>query len=373
MPPKQKAATKKTSTVVPGTMGVLRQQLEERYGTGRVVRREEVTEYEVVPTGSVTLDIALRTGGWVRGRMHEIVGPEGVGKTTLAICSMIEAQSLYPDLAVGYIDMEQTFDYDWAESLGLDTSADRFVHVYPDDSEDVSDQLRMMVRTDLFSTVVVDSVGGMESKQALTKEAEEVTMGRNAQVITRMVKNTAVLAARHNVAVLLINQLRANLSGMGADISAGPKALRYSTTTKVDLKRASGQAAETAVFMKFPGETEDIQIGVKIRAKVVRNKVAPFGYIGEFWIFNHDTEEYGPIGIDRVDEAVSVGVRTGVITQGGGGQYTLPDGRKVKGKQSVIDILREEIDLLDSVREKALALVSGEATAEVEITMEVEA
>jgi recombination protein RecA len=366
MPPK----AKKTSAVIPETMTALRDQLEKRYGTGRVVRREEVLEYDVVSTGSLTLDYATRVGGIVRGRTHEIVGPEGVGKTTLTINTMIEAQKAYPDLAVGYIDMEQTFDYDWAERLGLDTSASRWVHIYPDDSEDVSDQLRMMCRTDLFSVVAVDSIGGMESKKALNKDAEGDDMGSNAKVITRMVKNVAVLAARHNVGIIFINQLRANLSGMGSDISAGPKALKYNTTMKIDMKRASGDRADVMVEMKFDGEPDPITIGVKIKCKVTRNKVAPHGYVGEFWIFNHDTDEYGPIGIDRVDEAVSIGVRLGIIAQGGGGNYTLPDGRKVRGKPALVDLLREELDVVDGIRSLALARVSGEVVPDVVVTVE---
>lgn len=366
MPPK-----KKTSTVIPETMTALRDQLEKRYGTGRVVRREEVMEYDVISTGSLTLDYATRVGGIVRGRTHEIVGPEGVGKTTLTINAMVEAQRAYPDLAVGYIDMEQTFDYDWAENLGLDTSKERWFHIYPDDSEDVSDQLRMLCRTDLFSIVAVDSIGGMESKKALSREAEDVDMGNNAKVITRMVKNVAVLAARHNVGIIFINQLRANLSGMGQDISAGPKALRYNTTMKIDMRQASGDRDQVMVEMKFDGEPDPIQIGVKIKCKVVRNKVGPKGYVGEFWIFNHDTDEYGPIGIDRVDEAVSIGVRLGIISQGGGGQYTLPDGRKVRGKAALVDLLREELDVVDSIRTIALAQVSGEVVPDVAVSVEV--
>lgn len=362
MPPKAKAPTKKTSTVIPTSMVALREQLTARYGDGRVRRREDIKPYSVISTGSITLDYATRVGGFVRGRTHEIVGPEGVGKTTLLICSMIEAQRAYPDLAVGYIDMEQTFDYEWAERLGLDTSDARWVHIFPDDSEDVSDQLRMMCRTDLFSMVSVDSIGGMESKQALSKEAEEVTMGRNAQVITRMVKQVAVMARQHEVAIVFVNQLRANLSGMGADISAGPKALRYNTTMKIDMKRTG----ETPITVKQEGE--DISIGVQVRARVVRNKVAPPGYSGEFWIFNQDTDEYGGVGIDQGDEAVSLGVRVGVIVQGGGGNYTLPDGRKIRGKDNVLATLREEPDALEQVRSEALKRASGEVLPETEVT-----
>lgn len=234
MPPKTKKPARKTDF---SSLSSLRADLEKKYGTA-VVRREQVVKYDAIPTGSLTLDLALRTGGWVTGRMHEIVGNEGVGKTTLAISSMREAQHKFPGKAVAYIDMEQTFDYDWAEANGLDTSDDRFLHVFPDDSEDVSDLLRRTTETGLFSMITVDSIGGMESRQAFEKDAGEQVMGRNAQVISRMVKHCAVLCRKNNATTLLINQFRANLANpMAGDQSAGPKALKYSTTTKTVMAR----------------------------------------------------------------------------------------------------------------------------------------
>jgi recombination protein RecA len=311
-----------------------------------------VQPYQTISTGSLTLDLATRVGGWVRGRTHEIVGPEGVGKTTLCIHSMIDAQR--QGLPVGFIDMEQTWDWDWAEDNGLDTSDDMFFYVQPDDSEDVSDQLRMMCRTKIFGAIYLDSVGGMESKQALSKEAEEVSMGRNAQVITRMVKRIAVDARRNNVAVIFVNQYRANLSGMGSDISAGPKALKYATTMKVSLRRTSeGQLTYTE-----GGDT--IPFGTQIKAKVERNKTAPMGHTGEFWILNKATDEYGPIGIGRADEALVIGVATGIIQQGGGGNYVLPNGDKYRGKEKVLTALYAEPDLVQRIREEALAVRAGE-------------
>lgn len=360
MPPK----TRKTSSVIPNSMAALRQQMVDRYGD-RVTRREDVQAYDVISTGSLTLDLATRVGGWVRGRTHEIVGPEGVGKTSLCISSMAQAQQAHPDLAVGYIDMEQTFDWDWASSLGLDTTDERFLHIYPDDSEDVSDQLKMLCRTDLFSMIVVDSIGGMESRQALSKEAEEQTMGRNAQVITRMVKNISVQARQHKVAILFVNQYRANLSNpQGRDISAGPKALRYATTMKVALARTG----EPQIKIKDGGD--EIPVGTQIRARVERNKVAPAGHVAEFWLMNQATEEYGPVGIEIADEALSIGIRTGVIEQGGGGYYTLPGGERIRGREYVLESMRGDLTLIESIRQKALATYSHEVVPDVVVSFE---
>lgn len=359
MPPKKKSTK---VDVIPSTMTALRAQLEQRYGDSRIVRRENVKPYQVISTGSISVDYATVVGGIVLGRTHEIVGIEGVGKTTLAINAAAQAQKT-TGKAVGYIDMEQTFDYDWAEANGLDTSNDAWLHAYPDDSEDVSDQLRMLCRTDLLSLIIVDSIGGMESRQALGKEADEHSVGRNAQVITRMVKNVAVLARKHQVAILFINQYRANISNpMGADISAGPKALKYNTTMKLEMRRSG----EPPVYLDVNGDK--MPVGVQVSCKVTRNKVAPAGKSGTFWIFNQPTEEYGPVGIDVADDALSLGIKTGVVEQGAGGYYTLPDGRRIRGRDSVMDTLRGEPDTVQAVREKALARISGDVVPETEVT-----
>lgn len=336
------------------SMAAFRSQLEKRYGN-RVTPLEETPGYEIISTGSLTLDLALRTGGWVRGRTHEIVGVPQSCKTTLSILTAAEHQKA-TSKAVGWIDMEQSFDFDWAHTHGLDTSADAFTHIYPDDSEQVSDMLKMMGQTDLYSLLVIDSIGGMESKKAFEKDAEESTMGRNAQVITRMVKHAAALARRHNITVIYVNQLRANLSYAGQDLPSGPRALQYNTTTSVTLSRRGG--ADNVRKMKIDGEEEEV--GRKYLAKVTRNRVAPSGRQAEFYLFNQETPAYGPIGIDRADEAANLGVRMGVIKQGGA-FYTLPgQDKSIQGRAGLVDELRARPEMIDRVRTEALKLVAHE-------------
>ena len=209
MPPATKKAAPKEP---PKSLAALREAMGKKYGTGRIVKRSEVKPYTVISTGSIEVDAATVVGGVVVGRITEFAGVEGSAKTTTTINVMANAQRTDPR-TVGYIDMEQDFDWDWAEANGLDTSDKRFFYAFPDDSEDVSDQAAEMIRTGLFSVLVVDSVGGMESKQAFTKEAEDHVMGRNAQVITRMVKRLAVLARKHHCAVILVNQFRCLAEG----------------------------------------------------------------------------------------------------------------------------------------------------------------
>lgn len=352
MPPKAKAKP----AAVPSSMAALREKMTKKYGDGKVTKRETVEPYEVIPTGSISLDLALRVGGWVIGRMHEVVGPEGVGKTTLCINTMVKCQEKYPDGLIGFVDMEQTWDWEWAERQGLNTSSDKFLHVYPDNSEDVSDQIKEMIETGLFKLIVVDSIGGMESKQAFDKEAEEHVMGRNAQIITRMVKRLAMLTRKHKVAVVMVNQYRANLANpQGGDQSAGPKAFRYSTTTKVELRRTGTEPLK----FDFKDGEGPVVVGVEIKGRVSRNKVAAGNKSGTFWIVNQDTPDWGPVGIDAAQEAYAIGLFTEVIDPQAGGYHWMPwttdKKQRIHGKAAVLEFLRANPDKADEVRDAAVA------------------
>ncbi|WP_281711884.1 AAA family ATPase [Dermacoccus nishinomiyaensis] len=348
----------------------LRETMEKRYGTSRVSRRAAVKGYDVIPTGSYSLDYALRTGGWVRGRIHEIVGKEGCSKTTLVINSMANAQRLFPKLAVGYVDMEQAFDWDWAEKNGLDTDDDKFLHVYPDDSEDVSDQIRLMAETGQFSMIVIDSIGGMESKQAFQKDAGDSVVGRNAQVITRMVKHVAVLARQHNVAILIVNQYRANIGSMSMrDESAGPKAAKYATTTKVELARTG----ET-ITHKFSDNPSPEVVAKEFRARVTRNKVAAEGKMATYWLITQETPNGGPIGIDQASEALAVGLLNDVIEQQPGGYYSFPWTKtpkdRIRGRDSVLEFLRDNPDRAKEITRLSTEEKSADLRQEPEIELE---
>jgi recombination protein RecA len=340
----------------PPSMAKFREALGKRYGD-RLTPLKQMPPREIISTGSLTLDLAMRTGGWVRGRTHEIVGPPSACKTTLCILTAAEHQKA-TGKAVGWIDMEQSFDFEWAGSLGLDTSEEMFTHIYPDDAEDVSDMNKIMAQSDLYGLIVIDSIGGMESRKAFEKDAEESTMGRNAQVITRMVKQAASLARAKNITVIYVNQLRANLSYAGQDQPSGPRALQYNTTFSVRLARKGGSATDTTRKVK-DGDVED-EVGRLFVAKVTRSRVSPSGRQAEFWLFNQATSEYGLIGIDKADEAVALGVRMGVVKQSGA-FYTLPgDDKSIQGRAKLLAEVRKRPELMDTIRAEALKLVAHE-------------
>ena len=332
--------------------------LDKKYGAHRIAHGAAL---DYVSTGSLGVDRALRKGGVPRGRIVELVGPPDAGKSTLGITMMAAFQRLLPGLGIWYIDIEKTFDYIWAESLGLDTTpldeGGTWLHTYPETSEHASDMLHDACRpggtgagAGLFGLAVVDSIGGMESKKAFDKDAEGDIMGKNAQVITRMVKRTASMARLSGCTVLLINQHRANLSGYGGDLSAGPKAMMHATTIKMTMRPASGEG--TIRTMKFDGHDEPVS--VKRMVKVDRSKLFAPGGRAEVWINNRHTDAYGSPGINVADEYATLGISTGVIVQNGS-IYTVPGAEKVKGKAAVSALLMAHPDLMETVRLGVLA------------------
>jgi recombination protein RecA len=335
------------------------------YGS-RVTRREDRARYDVIPTGSLGLDMALRVGGWVCGRVHEIVGVPKSSKTTLCICSMREAMAKFPDRGVLYIDMEQTFDDNWAALNGLDTESDRFFHEFPDHSEMASDMLAAACDTKLFSLVVLDSVGAMETKAAMEMDASASSMGKGAQVITRMTKRAVSKARQNNITILLVNQLRANFNPVAMnDIPAGPKILRYMSTTQVDT-------AFTGETIKLDIDNETEEIGHQFRTRVKRNKVAMDGPQATFYVLRTPTEKYGPAGIYRADEAYGVGVRTRVIlpTKEGGHMYQLPGVDKpLNGEAQTKAYLREHPEVAAEVLKLAIATKAGDVRTEADISV----
>lgn len=331
----------------------LRGKIAKQYGTALTRQETEPPKYEVISTGSLALDYATVVGGYVRGRIHLLWGPEGCLKTTQAIRAMAEAQKAFPDMAVAYIDMEQTFDFDWARLHGLDTSEHRFIHVFPENSEDVADLMKMQCQSGVVSMVVVDSVGGMVTKKATEKDADESDMGKNAQIVTRMCQITAVEARKNKVVVLIISQVRAIISATGGETYAAPKALRHATSMVIKFRKS-----DKAIMHKVEGE--EIPVGQQFAAKIERSKVAAGGRTGFLTVYNVATEKYGPVGIDITDEAWTVGSKPSVgAIQQRGAWYDLPDGTKHNGQDAAKKHLASHPEVLRQVWDKALESVRG--------------
>lgn len=337
------------------------------FGDGTLLTADLVAPYEVISTGSLTLDYALGVGGYVEGRLVEVWGADALGKTTLSLCGMAEAQKKHSDKLTGFIDMEQTFDLGLARGMGVDTAKLKIVR--PSSAEDVADALKEMLRSGFFSYIVLDSIGAMIPEAEKEKDADEAVVASQAKIVTRMVKIAAVEARKSGTVVILINQVRSNIGGYGADtMTGGGFALKHVTTHKLKLKRTG----TSPYFVKVDGE--DRMVGHEIAIDVERNKVAPPRKIATINLFNQASEKYGPRGVDKADEASLLGLKpmVGAIQQNGGWYTILSTGEKVQGREAVVSALRADPELVADIRSRALAAISGEVVVGQEAEVEIE-
>lgn len=350
MPPKTKAAANRALTT-------FEQRFTKAFGEGSLEVGAKINPYEAISTGSLALDYALGVGGIVEGRLTEIWGPEGIGKTRLMLMTIAEAQRKYPDMYAAIIDVEQKIDKAWAAAHGVDLT--RLYLYRPQVAEDVADALKEFVDSGLIKIVGVDSIGAMLPKAELEKDAEDVVVGKQANIITRMVKIATSRAARQGVAVVVINQVRANL-GYGADTTTGGGfALKHASTHKLRVKRSG----TTPFKAKVAGE--DVIVGHEIAVYVERNGVAPAYRTATLVMYNQDTEKYGPMGLDRADEAATMGIKTRVIKQRGA-WYDTPDGHSYQGRPALVDAIRGDLTLQEQIRERVLTSIVDEIKDEEE-------
>jgi recombination protein RecA len=252
---------------------------------------------------------------------------------------MTVCQALFPDRGVGYINMENTFDPRRARLMGLDCSnaakvAGRWFPMLPKYSEEASDMARDLVRDGFCSIVVVDSIGAMESSRVLAKEAEKAadSVGRNAKIITQMTKDLSSLARLNDCTVLLINQPRANIGGMGGPVSAGPTLMQHSTTAKIEMRPKGAEV-----------------VSIKTVVRVTRMKNGLPGRVAEPFVNRVASEEYGPPGFDNADSYLTVGIKEKVVTLGGS-HYKFPDGHDANGRIAAMAYLRSNPDACKAIR-----------------------
>lgn len=323
-----------------------------QYGEGVLIKPQK-RPYEVVSTGSLELDMAMGCGGTIVGRIAEWWGPGGVSKTTMAMISAGNFQRAYPDRLVGWLDVERTFDEAWAEEHGV--NLDLLRKTKPTVAQEVADHAQSMVQSGLFSLIVIDSVGGMMGRRESEGTSDDVQVAEVARVVTRLVKRQAALCDDNRTSLIIINQPRANISGgpRAGNATGGGNALKHATTHKLRFR----QTGETAFTIKHgTGKTAvEEEIGFQVAVHIERNKVAPPKRVAMFNIFNQDTELYGPLGIDRANEAFALGVRKAIIGEPSTGRYQLPDREgTTHGKDKVINALRESPELVEFIRTKAL-------------------
>lgn len=332
------------------------------YGEGTMSRPEE-TLYEVISTGSVALDRAVTIGGYPIGRETEMWGTPDGGKTSLALMGAAEAQIKFPDRDVIFVDVEHKYDAGWARAMGADPS--RIFLVDPLSAENTADMVKDSIRSNAASMVIVDSIGAVLTQKEFDKAADESDMGKRAQVVSRMILIATGLAPRHRVAVVVLNQARASFAKFGADTKpSGGFVPAHASTLKLHVKRASAPYT-------IGSEEKKIDVGYEMGVKVERSKVGPSGRNVKFDFFTLSTGMYGPVGVDKIQEAFKLGKNEGIIVQSGA-YYTFPDGERVKSAETAMDYLRERPKLFSEIREKILAGVADQVIDDgpVELTPE---
>lgn len=360
------AARKPAVAAAPKIPGLARFQetFAKSFGADTLQIGAEIKPYQVISTGSLLLDFATGIGGLPQGRLVEWWGPDGSGKTTLALIVAGIAQKMFPSKIVGFIDMEQALDKAWAKALGVDVESETFAHVQPDSAEDVADIMKAMLESNLFSVIILDSVGGMLTEEEMRKDAEDVVVGTNAKVITRMVKMAAIYARKSDAVVILLNQVRAQIGGYGPDeVTSGGWALKHGTSMRFKFRRT--QSGNTDIFKIGSGD-EQTSVGFETAVTIEKNKCAPPKRKATLAIFNQPSAKFGDlIGIDIWRETGNLANRLNLLPKRGSWFIITAEDKeagieedKVNGVPDLVERLRKDQVLMDDLRQRSLESVS---------------
>ena len=307
-------------------------QLEKTYGKGTVMRMGENTGIvvEAIPTGSLSLDLALGIGGVPRGRIIEIYGPESSGKTTLALHVVAEAQKRGGEVA--YIDAEHAMDPSYARALGVDI--DSMLISQPDTGEQGLEICEALVRSGAIDVVVVDSVAALTPRAEIEGDMGDSHVGLLARLMSQALRKLAGSIAKTNCIVIFINQLREKVGVVygNPEVTTGGRALKFYSSVRIDVRRTES--------LKNGSEI----IGNRTRARVVKNKVAPPFKEAEFDIM------YGE-GISKVGELVDLGVKLDVI-QKSGSWFSMGEMRIGQGRDAVKQYLKDNPDVAQQIEEE---------------------
>ncbi|MFL2565748.1 MAG: recombinase RecA [Parvicellaceae bacterium] len=307
-------------------------RLDKSYGKGSVMRLgdEPVEKIEVIKTGSVTLNRALGVGGFPKGRVIEIYGPESSGKTTLAIHAIAEAQKMGGIAAI--IDAEHAFDQFYAKNLGVDI--DNLLISQPDNGEQALEIADNLIRSGAVDILVIDSVAALTPKAEIEGEMGDHQMGLQARLMSKALRKLTGSISKANTCCIFINQLREKIGVMfgNPETTTGGNALKFYSSVRIDIRRSSAI------------KNSDKVIGNRTRVKVVKNKVAPPFQQAEFDIM------YGE-GISKTGEIIDLGVELNIINKSGS-WYSYGDTKLGQGRDAVKEILVDNIELLEELENK---------------------
>ncbi len=322
------------------------QNIEKSFGKGSIMKLgdERIEDVEVIPTGSISLNAALGVGGYPKGRIIEIYGPESSGKTTLAIHAIAETQKAGGIAA--FIDAEHAFDRFYAKKLGVDV--ENLWISQPDNGEQALEIADQLIRSSAIDIIVIDSVAALTPKAEIEGDMGENKVGLQARLMSQALRKLTATVAKTKTTCIFINQLREKIGVMfgNPETTTGGNALKFYASVRLDIRKASTVK-----------EGENL-IGNLVRVKVVKNKVAPPFRKAEFEIL------FGE-GISRVAEILDLGVQYGILKKNGS-WFSYEGSRIGQGRDAVKNVLRDNPELCDEIAEKLSVAMEKTPIAQVE-------
>ena len=308
-------------------------KLDKTYGKGTVMKMGDspIEEIEAISSGSLTLDYALGIGGYPKGRVIEIYGPESSGKTTLTLHAIAEAQKAGGIAA--FIDAEHAFDRFYAQDLGI--NIDELIISQPDNGEQALEITDNLIRSGAIDIIVIDSVAALTPKSEIEGEMGDSKMGLHARLMSQALRKLTSNLSKTNCTVIFINQLREKIGVMfgNPETTTGGNALKFYASVRLDIRRSTQIK-----------DTDGNVLGNKTRVKVVKNKVAPPFKLSEFDIM------YGK-GISKLGEIIDLGVEHGIIDKSGS-WFSYGETKLGQGRDSVKKILTDNPELCDELEVK---------------------
>ena len=308
------------------------EKIEKDFGKGSIMKlgEEKIDNIKVIPTGSIALDYALGVGGYPRGRIVEIYGPESSGKTTLAIHAIAEAQKQGGIAA--FIDAEHAFDRFYAANLGV--NVDELLISQPDNGEQALDIADQLIRSAAVDIIVIDSVAALTPKAEIEGDMGDNKVGLQARLMSQALRKLTATINKTNTTCIFINQLREKIGVMfgNPETTTGGNALKFYASVRLDIRKS--QAIKDG----------DTVIGNEVKVKVVKNKVAPPFRRAEFEIM------YGE-GISRVGEVIDLGVDFKILEKSGS-WYSYNGSKLGQGKEATKGVLRDNPELQEEITGK---------------------
>ncbi len=304
-------------------------QIERQFGKGSIMRlgQRDTLSIATIPTGSLAVDAAIGAGGFPRGRVVEIYGPESSGKTTLALSVVAQAQK--GGGVAAFIDAEHALDAEYAGKLGVDI--DNLLVSQPDFGEQALEIAEMLVRSNAVDVVVVDSVAALVPRAEIEGEMGDSHVGLQARLMSQALRKLTAIVAKSKTCMVFINQIREKIGVMfgSPETTTGGRALKFYSSVRIDIRRIAAI------------KDGDVVTGSRIKVKIVKNKIAAPFRLAEFDL------DYGE-GISRVGELIDMGVDKKLVGKSGA-WYNYGDVRLGQGRENAKQFLRDNPDLSDEI------------------------